>query len=42
MSITGGWVYVNKLKTISNSIKKLNKINSDLSAENRGFTKKEL
>ena len=28
--------------TISNSIKKLNKINSDLSAENRGFTKKEL
>ncbi len=28
--------------TITNSIKKLNKINSDLSAENRGFTKKEL
>ncbi len=28
--------------TISNSIKKLNKINSDLTAENRGFTKKEL
>ena len=28
--------------TISNSIKKLNKINTDLSAENRGFTKKEL
>ncbi len=28
--------------TISNSIKKLNKINNDLSAENRGFTKKEL
>ena len=28
--------------TISNSIKKLNKINLDLSAENRGFTKKEL
>ena len=28
--------------TISNSIKKLEKINSDLSAENRGFTKKEL
>ena len=28
--------------TISNSIKKLNKINSDLSSENRGFTKKEL
>ena len=28
--------------TISNSIKKLQKINSDLSAENRGFTKKEL
>ena len=28
--------------TISNSIKKLNKINADLSAENRGFTKKEL
>ena len=28
--------------TISNSIKKLNKINIDLSAENRGFTKKEL
>jgi len=28
--------------TISNSIKKLNKINSDLSTENRGFTKKEL
>ena len=28
--------------TIPNSIKKLNKINSDLSAENRGFTKKEL
>ncbi len=28
--------------TISNSIKKLNKINMDLSAENRGFTKKEL
>ena len=28
--------------TISNSIKKLNKINSDLAAENRGFTKKEL
>tara|TARA_B100001250_G_scaffold412343_1_gene443294 strand:- start:1223 stop:2005 length:783 start_codon:yes stop_codon:yes gene_type:complete len=28
--------------TISNSIKKLNKINIDLSTENRGFTKKEL
>jgi len=28
--------------TISNSIKKLNKINTDLSSENRGFTKKEL
>ena len=28
--------------TISNSIKKLKKINSDLSSENRGFTKKEL
>ena len=28
--------------TISNSIKKLNKINSDLASENRGFTKKEL
>ena len=28
--------------TISNSIKKLNKINSDLTSENRGFTKKEL
>ncbi len=28
--------------TISNSIKKLKKINTDLSAENRGFTKKEL
>ena len=28
--------------TISNSIKKLNKINMNLSAENRGFTKKEL
>ncbi len=28
--------------TISNSIKKLQKINSDLVAENRGFTKKEL
>ena len=28
--------------TISNSIKKLNKINTDLSNENRGFTKKEL
>ena len=28
--------------TISNSIKKLNKINIDLAAENRGFTKKEL
>ena len=28
--------------TISNSIKKLNKINQDLSSENRGFTKKEL
>ena len=28
--------------TISNSIKKLNKINADLSSENRGFTKKEL
>ena len=28
--------------TISNSIKKLTKINSDLSSENRGFTKKEL
>ena len=28
--------------TISNSIKKLNKINTDLTAENRGFTKKEL
>ena len=28
--------------TISNSIKKLNKINNDLSTENRGFTKKEL
>tara|TARA_Y100000992_G_scaffold200114_1_gene136316 strand:+ start:93 stop:872 length:780 start_codon:yes stop_codon:yes gene_type:complete len=28
--------------TISNSIKKLNKLNSDLSSENRGFTKKEL
>ena len=30
------------LGTISNSIKKLNKINLDLSSENRGFTKKEL
>ena len=28
--------------TISNSIKKLNKINADLTSENRGFTKKEL
>ena len=28
--------------TISNSIKKLQKINSDLKSENRGFTKKEL
>ena len=28
--------------TISNSIKKLKKINTDLSSENRGFTKKEL
>ena len=28
--------------TISNSIKKLQKINSDLSSDNRGFTKKEL
>ena len=28
--------------TISNSIKKLNKINTDLTSENRGFTKKEL
>ena len=28
--------------TISNSIKKLEKINSDLTSENRGFTKKEL
>jgi small subunit ribosomal protein S2 len=28
--------------TISNSIKKLHKINNDLVAENRGFTKKEL
>ena len=28
--------------TISNSIKKLDKINSDLESENRGFTKKEL
>ena len=28
--------------TISNSIKKLHKINTDLSSENRGFTKKEL
>jgi len=28
--------------TISNSIKKLKKINADLSTENRGFTKKEL
>ncbi len=28
--------------TISNSIKKLHKINSDLTSENRGFTKKEL
>jgi len=28
--------------TISNSIKKLKKINNDLSSENRGFTKKEL
>ena len=28
--------------TISNSIKKLQKINTDLSSENRGFTKKEL
>ena len=28
--------------TISNSIKKLNKINTDLNSENRGFTKKEL
>ena len=27
--------------TISNSIKKLNKIDSDLNSENRGFTKKE-
>ena len=27
---------------MSNSIKKLNKINTDLSSENRGFTKKEL
>ena len=29
-------------KTISNSIKKLNKIEEDLKAENRGFTKKEI
>ena len=29
-------------KTISNSIKKLNKIHEDLSEENRGFTKKEI
>ena len=28
--------------TISNSIKKLQKINTDLTSENRGFTKKEL
>ena len=28
--------------TISNSIKKLQKINTDLKSENRGFTKKEL
>ena len=28
--------------TISNSIKKLQKINLNLSSENRGFTKKEL
>ena len=28
--------------TISNSIKKLQKLNIDLKAENRGFTKKEL
>ena len=28
--------------TISNSIKKLDKINTDLKSENRGFTKKEL
>ena len=28
--------------TISNSIKKLKKLEIDLSAENRGFTKKEL
>tara|TARA_B100000965_G_scaffold189669_1_gene158333 strand:- start:1660 stop:2448 length:789 start_codon:yes stop_codon:yes gene_type:complete len=28
--------------TISNSIKKLNRLNADLSSENRGFTKKEL
>ena len=28
--------------TISNSIKKLQKIEQDLSSENRGFTKKEL
>ena len=31
-----------KWGTISNSIKKLNKLNIDLSSENRGFTKKEL
>ena len=34
------WRHANKLGTISNSIKKLNKINSDLASENRGFTKK--
>ena len=28
--------------TISNSIKKLHRINNDLTSENRGFTKKEL
>ena len=36
-----GW-YVNKLGTISNSIRKLKKLETDLVAENRGFTKKEL
>ena len=36
------WRHVNKLGNYLYSIKKLNKINLDLSSENRGFTKKEL
>ena len=40
MLITDGLVNATNWGTISNSIKKLQKLNTDLVAENRGFTKK--